>query len=123
MERLYHLKERFVKGLEAFDRVKINGHTGYDSAPHIVNVSFPGVRAQVLLNELAERGIYISAGSACAAHKHTDSQTLKAIGLKQEYMDAAVRFSFSVYTTEEEIDETLETLAETLPVLRRYTRR
>ena len=123
VERLYRLKERFVKGLEAFDRVKINGHTGYDSAPHIVNVSFPGIRAQVLLNELAERGIYISAGSACAARKHTDSQTLTAIGLKQEYMDASVRFSFSIYTTEEEIDKALGALAEVLPVLRRYTRK
>lgn len=123
VERLYHLKERFIKGLEVFDRVKINGHTGYDSAPHIVNVSFQGIRAQVLLNELAERGIYISAGSACAARKHADSQTLMAIGLKQEYMDAAVRFSFSVYTTEEEIDKTLEALAEVIPVLRRYTRK
>ena len=123
VERLYRLKQRFVKGLEAFDKVKINGHTGYDSAPHIVNVSFLGVRAQVLLNELSERGIYVSAGSACAAHKHTDSQTLTALGLKQEYMDAAVRFSFSIYTTEEEIDRTLEALAEVLPTLRRYTRK
>lgn len=123
VERLYRLKERFIKGIEAIDRTRVNGHTGYDSAPHIVNVSFLGVRAQVLLNELSERGIYISAGSACAAHKHTDSQTLTAIGLKQEYMDAAVRFSFSVYTTEEEINKTLEALAEVLPVLRRYTRK
>lgn len=122
VERLYRLKERFLKGIENIDRIKVNGHTGYDSAPHIVNVSFLGVRSQVLLNELAERGIYVSAGSACAAHKHTDSQTLTAIGLKQEYMDAAVRFSFSVYTTEEEIDKTVETLMEVLPTLRRYTR-
>lgn len=123
VERLYCLKERFVKGIEAIDGIKINGHTGYDGAPHIVNVSFLGVRAQVLLNELAERGIYISAGSACAAHKHSNSQTLTAIGLRQEYMDAAVRFSFSVFTTEEEIDKTLEVLTEVLPTLRRYTRK
>ena len=123
VERLYRLKEKFIKGIETIDKTKVNGHTGYDSAPHIVNVSFLGVRAQVLLNELSERGIYISAGSACAAHKHTDSPTLKAIGLRQESMDAAVRFSFSIYTTEEEIDKTLETLAEVLPKLRRYTRK
>lgn len=123
VERLYRLKERFIRGIEAIDRIRINGRTGFDSAPHIVNVSFLGVRAQVLLNELSERGIYVSAGSACAAHKHTDSQTLTAIGLKQEYMDAAVRFSFSIFTTEEEIDKTLEALAEVLPTLRKYTRK
>ena len=61
--------------------------------------------------------------STFAANKHTASQTLMAIGIEREYMDATIRFSFSIFTTEEEIDATLAALEELLPLLRRYTRR
>lgn len=123
VERLYHLKERFIDGIAKLPGTRVNGHTGYDSAPHIVSVSFQGVRAEVLLHALEEKDIYVSAGSACAANKHTASQTLMAIGVEREYMDATIRFSFSIFTTEEEIDATLAALEELLPLLRRYTRR
>lgn len=123
VEELYRLKSRFIEGMADIPGTKVNGHTGYDSAPHIVSVSFQGVRAEVLLHALEEHEIYVSAGSACAAKKHTASPTLIAIGVEREFMDATIRFSFSVFTTEEEIDETLRVLAEILPVLRKYTRR
>ena len=75
----------------------VNGHTGYESAPHIISASVKGVRAEVLLHALEERGIYVSSGSACASNKNSFSETLRAIGLEKEYLDATVRFSFSVF--------------------------
>ncbi len=121
---MYELKERFVQGVLQIPEVKINGLTGEMSAPHVVSVSFRGVRSEVLLHALEEKGIYVSAGSACASNKAPKpSDTLRAIGLEKELLDATLRFSLSVFTTQEEIDYTLQTLYDVVPVLRRYTRR
>ena len=65
--------------------------------------SVKGVRAEVLLHSLEEKGIYISSGSACASNKPAVSETLKAIGVRKELLDSTIRFSFSRFTTEEEI--------------------
>ena len=103
--------------------VVLNGPLFEAGAPHIVSASFAGVRSEVLLHALESKGIFVSAGSACASHKHTVSATLKAMGVGQEMLDCTLRFSFSVFTTEEELDYTLQCLEEVLPMLRRYTRR
>lgn len=121
-EHLYHLKERFVKEVSGIPGVSINGKTGRDSAPHIVSVSVEGVRAEVLLHSLEDKNIYVSSGSACSSNKPAVSRTLKGIGLKQELLDATVRFSFSVHTTEEEIDYAADTLKVLVPALQKYTR-
>jgi cysteine desulfurase len=122
-DRLYALKEQFVQGMEALEGTIINGKRGRESAPHIVSVSFAGVRSEVLLHALEEKGIYVSSGSACASNHPAVSGTLKAIGVKKELLDSTIRFSFSEFTTEEEIAYCLKTLEELLPMLRRFTRR
>lgn len=107
------------------ENVRINGLCGRDSAPHVLSVSFAGVRSEVLLHALEEREIYVSAGSACASN-HPDtagSATLRAIGLPKELLNSTIRFSLSVFTTEEEIDYTVQVLHELVPMLRRFTRR
>ncbi len=120
---MYELKEQFVQGVLQIPEVKINGLTGEMSAPHVVSASFRGVRSEVLLHALEEKGIYVSAGSACASNKAPKpSDTLRAIGLERDLLDSTLRFSFSVFTTREEIDYTLQTLYEIVPVLRKYTR-
>ena len=81
------------------------------------------MRSEVLLHALEEKGIYISAGSACAARKPQPSVTLKAVGTDRSLLESTVRFSFSVYTTEEELDYTLRELYDKIPMLRRFTRR
>ncbi|MEG1847102.1 MAG: cysteine desulfurase family protein [Lachnospiraceae bacterium] len=121
-ERLYALKETFLEGIQQIDGVSINGLTGRDSAPHVVSVSVEGIRSEVLLHSLEERGIYVSAGSACAAHRVTTSTTLQAIGIRPELLGSTVRFSFSVFTTMEEIHYTIETMCDMIPMLRKYTR-
>ena len=122
VERLYSLKEYFVNGVMQIPDVKINGYTGYDSAPHIVSVSIRGIRSEVLLHALEDRGIYVSAGSACSSHKPAPSNTLKAIGVEKDMLDSTIRFSFSIFTTKEEIDYTLKVLYDIIPMLRKYTR-
>lgn len=124
-ERMYGLREMFVDGVQKMDGVRVNGLCGQDSAPHVVSVSFAGVRSEVLLHALEEKGIYVSSGSACASN-HPDtagSATLRAIGLPKELLGSTIRFSFSVFTTEEEILYTLQALSEIVPVLRRFTRK
>ena len=117
------LKEYFAGELEKLENVVINGPEPSKGAPHILNVSFPGVRSEVLLHALEDKGIYVSAGSACSSHKRTGSASLGAIGLSPERKESAVRFSFSEFTSREELDYTLESLRSLLPMLRRYARK
>lgn len=123
---LYGLKQRFIDGIEKLEGTHVNGKTGEDSAPHIVSVSFEGIRSEVLLHSLEDRGIYVSSGSACSSNNHAGKQkgskTLRNIHLKENLLDSTLRFSFSVHTMEEEIDYALEVLGELLPVLKKYTR-
>ena len=128
VDRLYSLKEYFIKGLEKLEGIQVNGLIPdaadlRGTAPHVVSVSIFGVRSEVVLHALEDRGIYISAGSACASNKPQTSATLKAIGLQRELWDSTIRFSFSVYTTREEIDYTLQVMYDLIPMLRRYTRK
>ena len=93
------------------------------TAPHIVSLSFPGIRAEVMLHTLENDGIYVSAGSACSTHKPEPSATLKAIGMDKALLECTLRFSMSVFTTEDDIDKTIKVLADKLPMLQKYTRR
>lgn len=122
VERLYELKRHFTDGVLRIDNVKVNGPLYEEGAPHIVSVSFAGVRSEVLLHALEDRGVYVSAGSACASNKHSVSATLKSMGVAQDMLDSTIRFSFSIFTTKEELDYTLKCLNELLPMLRKYTR-
>lgn len=128
IERLYWLKRRFIEGVRRMEAVQVNGlpegdEFGQGTAPHIVSVSFRGVRSEVLLHALEESGIYVSAGSACSAHKPQPSATLRAMGVDKALLESTIRFSFSVFTTKEEIDYTLQVLYDKIPMLRKYMRR
>lgn len=123
MNHLNELKDYMIDELSKLENVRINSTKGRDSAPQIVNASFVGVRSEVLLHSLEDRNVYVSAGSACSTNKHVVSATLKGIGLKNEEIESAIRFSFSIFTTKEEIDYTLDVLREILPKLRLYKRR
>lgn len=137
IEDLYTLKKRFIEGI-----YRINSEIGYiyvngiekadmgsdnaledkikSTAPHLVSVSFKGVRAEVLLHALEEKGIYVSSGSACSSNHPEVSGTLKAIGIEHSLLQSTLRFSFSFYTTSDEIEYTLTQIKEIVPVLRRY---
>lgn len=122
MDKLYELRDYLTGCLKELDGVYINSQSGRDSAPQIVSASFQGVRSEVLLHGLEERGIYVSSGSACSSNHPGVSGTLKGIGVRQDLLDATLRFSFGMFNTREEIDYAVEVLKELLPVLRRYKR-
>lgn len=123
IERMYALKTHFIEEISKIEGVTINGKTGRDSAPQIVSVSIDGVRSEVMLHSLEEKGIYVSAGSACSSNKPSVSNTLKNIGVSKQLLDATIRFSFCVNTTMEEIDYTIENLREIIPFRRKFTRK
>lgn len=120
-ERMYALKDYFTKEVSELDGTVVNGLEGRLSAPHVVSVSFAGIaKSEVLLHALEDKGIYVSSGSACASNKTALSATLKAIGVERELLGSTLRFSFSDYTTREELEYTIGALKELLPVLRKY---
>ena len=121
-KRMLSVKRRLSAGLNKLEGVTVNSGTGQDSAPHILSASFEGVRAEVLLHALEERGIYVSSGSACSSNHPAVSGTLKAIGVRQELLDSTIRFSFGIYNETEEADICVAALAELLPQLRRFRR-
>ena len=123
VEELYQIKEAFVEGVKQIPDVFVNGHPGRDGAPHVVSVSFQGVRSEVLLHALEDKGVYVSAGSACSAHKPQPSATLQAMGIDKELLGSTIRFSFSAFTTMDEISYTLQCLYDIIPMLRRFTRK
>ena len=122
-ERMYELKDYLIEKLSAIDGVKINSKKGRAGAPHIVNVSFVGVRSEVMLHELESHQVYVSAGSACSSNHPHISETLAGIGLSAEEIDSAIRFSFSDLTTKEELDYAADIIADRIQTLRKFTRR
>ena len=123
IDRLYALKQRMIEGMQAIEGTVVNGIDGIDirdTAPHIVSVSFSGIKSEVMLHALAQKGVYVSSGSACSSNHPELSGTLKAIGVKDELLDSTLRYSFSMLTTEEEIDYAVKMTAEILPQLRKF---
>ena len=126
IENLYNLKEKLIGRLKKIDGVTINGADNIPlqkTAPHIVSANFEGIRSEVLLHALAAKGVFVSSGSACSSNHPGISSTLKAIGVEDALLDSSLRFSFSVFTTEEQVDYAADVLEEELPVLRKFTRR
>ena len=120
---LCELKQFFMEEVQKIPDTVLNSLPGDQGAPHIVSVSFAGVRSEVLLHALEERGIQVSSGSACSSNKKLPvSPVLKEIGLKKDLLDSTVRFSFCENTTKEELEYCLQQLKELLVVLRRYSR-
>lgn len=123
IEHLYQLKERMAEGLSKMENISINGMALREGAPQILSISVHGIRSEVLLHTLEERGIYISAGSACSSHKRKASATLSAMGMPAAQIENTVRISFSEENTFEEVDYCLQVMNEVVPMLRRYSRR
>lgn len=114
--------EKFKKDFAAaiFDRIDdvvLNGSME-DSSPYILNLSFMGVKAEVLLHVLEQERIYISTGSACSSKSNHKSHVLTAMGLSSERIDSAIRFSFGYFNDSSEIDYVVEKLQQGVRRLR-----
>ena len=120
MQKKLHLIEKFR---DAVPELLINGPEPENAAPHIVNLSFPGVRGEVMLHALESKGVYASTGSACSSKKLKVSGVLTAMGIAPSRAEWALRFSLSPHTTIEEIDYAAQCLAELYAQLKKYARR
>ncbi len=107
------LRDRLLEGLRSIDGVVL--HLPAHGVPYIINLSVCGFKSETLVHFLAERGIFVSAGSACA--KGHESHVLKAIGLPAEEIGSALRISLCADNTAEEIDACITALREAVTVL------
>ena len=125
VEGMRSCRRRLMEGLKEIEGTYLVTEEDESvSAPHIVSCAFQGVRSEVLLHALEEKGVYVSSGSACSSNRKSPvSSVIQEIHLKKELRESVIRFSFSDRTTMEEIDYALAALRELLPVLRRYSRR
>lgn len=119
--RMEQLRRRLEDGIVAqIPDVRIN--TPKECAPHILNVSFRGVRSEVVLHSLENEEIYVSSGSACSSHKREPSYVLTSIGTPREMIDGSIRFSLSEATTAEDVDALLKALVPIIEGLRKINR-
>ena len=119
------LKARLWEKVSALGAVRVNGPLpgAEASAPHILSLSFDGVRGEVMRNALAGAGILVSTGSACASHKQKVSSSLRAMGLTQEQADGTIRVSLGLYNTMAEMDAAAEQMIKMFTLLSKYKRR
>jgi len=118
-KKVWEIKEHFIEKLKGIENIKINSPQKENISPYILNVSFTGIRGEVLLHALEENGIFVSTGSACSSRGGKESHVLKALGLDYKDIDGAIRFSFSRFNTIEEVDLSNEALKKSLLFLRR----
>ena len=115
-----NLKKELLSKLSKIPGTVVNSPS--DSLYCLANVSFVGVRSEVLLHVLESKGIYVSAGSACNSHKNKFSYVLTEMNLGAGRADSAVRFSLSEFNTEEEIEYTADVLSKEVPLLQKIMR-
>lgn len=147
-EQLFAMKEHFILRMRELENVRFNGIPALNvpgeantspqesaavpaeelsaairtTAPQVLSLTVPGVRAEVLLHALEDRNIYVSSGSACSSNRPHLSETLKAIGVHGDELDSTIRLSTSVMNTMEDMDAAADALLSIVPMLRRYTR-
>lgn len=122
-KNILELKKYFIERLKEISDVRIN--SGIEQfSPYILNVSFLGVRAEVLLHLLEDSKIYVATGSACTSKSSIahGSYVIRALGLNNREVESAIRFSFSYKNTKEEVDYTINVLKQSLIFLRRIRR-
>ena len=125
LARIAQMKARLFALLTTEEGVTLNGPAVDDaqSAPHILSVSFAGVRGEVMRNALEGEGVLVSTGSACASHKQKVSGTLRAMGLSTEQADGTIRISLGMMNTMDEMDEAAARMLALYRQLRAYRRR
>jgi len=105
LARLQEIKTNLYEALSKVEDIRVNSDLNKGSVPHILNISFKGVRGEVLLHTLEMKDIFVSTGSACASNKNkTYSHVLESMGLNNSEKEGAIRFSFNHMLVDDEID-------------------
>lgn len=123
IERLRIVKRRLYENLMRLDDVVVNGPAPESGAPHILNLSFVGVRGEVLLHALEQKEVLVAMGSACSAKKLGKNRILQSVGITGKRQEGALRFSFCPFNTVAEVDTASQIIEEQFSVLRKYRRR
>lgn len=119
-DQVYQVKKHFIERLPEIEDIRINSPLESTCIDNILNISFGGIRGEVLLHALEDYRIYVSTGSACSSRQAGHSNyVLPAMGLEKCDVEGAIRFSFSYRNTVAEVDYTIEALKKLLPFLRR----
>lgn len=121
--QMYRTKARLYRNLSVLPDVLLNGPSLEAGAPHILNLSFLGVRGEVLMHALERYGILVSTGSACSSKKAGKNRILNAVGITGARQEGAIRFSFCPFNTEEEADTASAIIEDQVKFLRKYKRR
>lgn len=116
-QTVMQIKQFMIDGLKKSDGVQFNGDA--DDSPYILNVSFDGIKSEVLLHSLENEGIYVSSGSACSS-KAKHSKILTMYGLSAKRAETAIRFSFSRTNSIAEAEYVIKSIEKILPVLARH---
>jgi cysteine desulfurase len=123
-EKAAACKRRLLAGIRAgVCDIRLNGPEGAEASPYILNVSFLGVKGEVLLHDLEQRGIFVSTGAACSSRKKTGSRVLAAMGLSRAESEGAIRFSFGDFNTEDEAERAAEAVCAAVARFRKISRR
>ena len=105
--------------LQEIPNIKINGSDEYNSGS-VLNVSFIGIKAEILLHSLEAHKIYVSTGSACSSHKPQPSHVLTAMGLDKKEINGALRISFDRLTEEADVIKAAQIIAKEVATIRRF---
>ena len=121
--KVLELKKYFIEELSKVNDVLINSKLEANFTPYILSVSFLGVKGEVLLHALEQKGIYVSTGSACSSKSHKSSEILTAIGRTKDQQAGTIRFSFSEFNNKDEVDYVIIELNKSLKFLRKLNKR
>lgn len=123
IDRMARLRDHLRLGLQtALPEVVVNTPSGASTAPHILHVSFPDIRGEVLLHELESQGVFVSIGSSCNSKSKKYSHVLEAMKLSPVLKEGAVRFSLGMETTAEEVDYAIKTVVDAYTSLKAIIR-
>lgn len=118
---LQNLKEKLISAIQtAHPQATLNGPRKEEGAPHIFNLSFPGLKGEIILHALEQKHVYVSTGAACHAHSKSPSHVLQALQLKQDVLTGALRFSLSYLNNAAEIDYAATQINEVVHTLKKF---
>ena len=122
LQNIRAIRDALTEGLLCIPDTRINSPSGSSAAPHILSVSFMGVRGETLLHALEEKGIYVSTGSACSSHKK-GSRVLSAMNIPKQYIGGTIRISIGCYNQLDECQTALQEIERAVVHLRRFQRK
>lgn len=105
-----HMDELYRHALDVLPAAGVRLNLPTNAAGHIVSLTLPGIRSETMLHFLSEKGIFVSAGSACSSHAYGPSGTLLAFGLSPADADRTLRVSFGSQNTVDDIDRLADAL-------------